>query len=162
MLKVLSAAVIAASGLGGCQFTQTVEEQALIACESVFSERLRSPSSYRRISATTVREAPFTFEWWDEYMRNRGGPDFSRGTAEERDLHARGVEIARHQEASGSFRVLSSVVRYEASNALGVSLAGQFFCEAVHRSGDENDEFDTVLVDGLSAFDYTLRQIRGG
>jgi hypothetical protein len=109
---VLSA--LLAGTTGGCL---DGESAFVRACELALVERLKSPSTYRRVEATVARE-PLGL---DDYFAGRDDGPAVRKFAEQQGLKP--------------IRVLA-LVEFEVENALGVSVLSLATCSLDTRDGD--------------------------
>ncbi|MBB5754633.1 hypothetical protein [Prosthecomicrobium pneumaticum] len=140
--------VIAVAGavLAGCN---PFEPKMIGFCESVLKERLRSPSTYRRIAATKRAEPLTTDEWLAR--RAKSNPK-QRATDE---------IVARVRQSAGASPALIKVtLEYDAANAFGTPLRGFALCEYLSDDGKDPTGAWAVTVDGETDTDFLIRQLR--
>lgn len=142
-----------------CDRVPPRKEASLAACEKLIGERLKSPSSYKRISVTTD-EQPYTATWQQAQKRAVGGPDFSNGSPKERALAAELLAIYERMEKSNEYSIFSAVIEYDASNSYGVPLRTQSLCEAIIRTTDKGYEISEAYVDKMTSLDFALSRLR--
>jgi hypothetical protein len=131
MLAAILAAILALIAWGYFAPRQAAPDPTAIflaSCEAALADSLVSPSSYRRLDVTGPHLTPLTLDWYR--ARNAHLSAYEQGTERERNLAADLVAMTERQIAQGH-QVATAVIRYEAMNRLGVSLAGRALCETV-------------------------------
>lgn len=147
--------------LGACNSAEP-ESAFLDACRDVLQKRLISPSSYAEIGHSEPRIAPLTYDWWLNDGRRLAFYDRNNLTDAEINLRDRLIAIGQRLAQSGEHLVATTAIRFESSNALGVMIADIAVCEA-RFSGPEVptdiEEFDEVMIDGLTHMDWVIASI---
>ncbi len=156
-------AFVAAVGYAFLRPEPTTQDLMLAKCEEVFLQRLKSPSSYKRIEVTELRTRPATLDEhlgiFDpaqkaEYDRRLKDP---RMGARFRELD----EADRARFAAVPHDFLTFLVSYDADNAFGTALRGAFECSTVAESGQPLSEFFTAYVDGHTALSWAMQGLSG-
>ena len=132
-------------------------EAFILACETALADVLVSPSSYRRIDVTGPFLDPLTLQWYRDHHGDLS--DWEQGSERERDLAATLIAMTERHIAEGR-QVATAAIRYEASNRLGVSLAGRALCETVtppQGLPDDPSELTEIWINGQDSVARRLR-----
>jgi hypothetical protein len=128
--------VFAALGLSGCEKMQ--ESKLLAVCESVLKDRLKSPSSYKRVETVQSR-AP---------MRR---VDFM-----EQNPDATELDFKLFDEKP--YTVWKVIIKYDADNSFGASIRDVAVCEYVEDYSFNPSEL-YVKVNGYTKNDFFIKRL---
>lgn len=133
--------------LSGCN---PLESKLISACESVFKERLRSPSGYQRVKVDEYR----TEISGDEWLENANARETAIVGANQITADA----IVKYGWQPAVYRVF---VEHDTPNAFGTPIRGTFMCEFYSYDGTMDDLSERwVQVDGFTHHDWEMEQIR--
>jgi hypothetical protein len=130
------------------------------ACETEIADRLRSPSSYKRVKFDYYPEALDAEAYGRaalEELANERSPNvlkFRRTIVEDR----------KRDVAAGTLQpiVHSAFVSYDADNVYGTAIRGLSQCTYFDDSGDGNITDFMVKVDGDTHTDYLIKALKRG
>jgi hypothetical protein len=155
LAMVLLAAVVAS--WASWKFIFSFDAKFGAACESVLSDRLKSPSSYKRISFERSEEELTEMEFVkkeEAEMADENSPNVLKFKKQQMEIRAKGV-------AAGTVRpkIFVADIEYDASNSFGTPLRSYARCEFY--SGDGSTDFyaHEIKVDGLSSTDFLIKGI---
>jgi hypothetical protein len=153
--------------LAGCgvfwYLSNPSEEEFLVrVCETELADRLKSPSSYKRLEIIGYEVIQPTrneyFGWTnpEKLKSDTPEPNESPEVREARQALEEIYEVGGHLMARG-------FIKYEASNTFGASIQGVAECSYVGRN--VNDLFQylgptTVRVDGFTALEWSFYQLK--
>lgn len=140
----------------------SAEAKFLTACDEVIQDRLKSPSSYKRISATEIRRQPASLH---EYMGNPTPDQVEESRqSEARDKNiANTNDILRKAFRNGEHEKVSTLIEYDADNSYGTALRGVAECFVVVRKGESPARTKSfTYVDGYTPLGWSLKVLRGG
>ena len=150
--------LVASVLLMGCG--ASVEDRFIEACEEVFVDRLRSPSTYVRTHDPIVRVEPIPWRSVDEVREEleeaseyaEANPDDSAASLREIRLI---LELSSITNGDPERLNYYTVIRYDADNAYGTPIAGAFECEGEWKedSGGWLDE-GNLLINGMTRMEY--------
>lgn len=133
------------------------DKKFLSACEHVLKQRLKSPSSYQRLSDPIITKEKSTFEdklGWTN-------PDKKR--ADTATLTADPEKLERHKQQEtifglGEHTLIRAYLEYEASNSYGALIRGYAECTHSDISPDKFTDLDkmSVMIDGYTHVDWLL------
>lgn len=112
------------------------------ACEPALKERLKAPSTYRRIAVSEYRE-PLSFE---AYYAAR--PEKSEA-----------VKLLRVRTATEKPVKLTAIMEYDASNSFGVALRSKALCTYEAIDGNDLPSQASVKIDGQTNGQLLLEQL---
>lgn len=136
------------------------EAKFISACEDVLLGRLKSPSTYKRISVTELHTQEATLDEFLGIYSEEQRLDYSRRNAGDPKL----AELARWRSESfrnGEFEIASIILDYDAANGFGTPIRGSSWCSVVVRKGADLDSaFGGPAIDGYTALDWSLKVLR--
>jgi hypothetical protein len=160
MWKILLIYVVCASILSGCN---PFEDKLVILCENELKNRLKSPSSYTRVSAEFSQTSIPIPEWKDILITQASG---KYGGGRKLTLQSNLRYIEEHAEDIKSGKYPSPTrfnihFQYDAQNGFGAMIRGGSLCEFVS-SNDSNSEaaYYNVKVDGFDHSEYLIESIK--
>jgi hypothetical protein len=132
------------------------EAEFIAACEDVLKERLKAPSTYRRIETTPVR----VFD--GSYDQKKGYDLVPERKAEDEATYARNKT---QRELNGHFRkwheqdpeMMEVIITSDAENGFGTPVRGRSICRDSLWTTDTNPDVMMPKVDGYSALDWSFR-----
>lgn len=137
--------ILAGVALGGCNpFSSSWADD----CETAYKERLRSPTTYKRIEAD-VFSVDISV---DEYISNN--PDLMP------------IEIERLHQRKTPIKNWKVLITFDAANAMGVPVRGKFYCEQITKTGEEpkggrsKAELLIMEVNGKSLLDLQTEAVK--
>jgi hypothetical protein len=128
-----------------------LRDDLLLTCEDLLADRLRAPSTYKRIAAQkTVKTLSF-----DEYWKGR-----RTNTKTERLIKDRAKK--QHDPQNSPYLSTQYFIEYDAENGYGAPLRGYTTC--VYLSDESNPyggpDITNVELDGETNLEYVLRLTR--
>lgn len=163
LASVIGVAVAAAAGIYvfADQLAPTASDVLLDACDEVLKARLKSPTSYVRMSNTDLGIGPATL---DDYMGVM--------TEQERRLNDMiAAQDPAYKKAQESQRELyqarpplkhAMLIVYDAANSYGTPIRGSAECSAILVEGADaaTAKYLDARIDGYSALDWSVYQLR--
>lgn len=144
---VASAAFAVAIGAMGAYFYATYDSMTA-SCEEAIKFRLKSPSSYKRISVDSKATILSKSEYIDELNKD-GTPDNIKKTLSEYYDENKRPEF-RHER----------FISYEAANSFGAMIRGIGVCEYVSNNKRPSPYSLLVKVNGLNQSEWLREQMR--
>lgn len=137
--RIFWAVLVGSQLLSGCN---PFEQPLISACEESLKERLKAPSTYRRISATED-EKNLTRA---EYNQHLSGQSPS----------VRDISLKWFDEGKDKPMRFIAFIEYDAQNAFGVPIRDVTKCEYISSSGNKKDAKSyTVTINGKDSVGWT-------
>lgn len=157
---VISLIVLCLAGGGGWLYfesTRTDEAILIASCEETLKDRLKSPSSYKRIRTTTIRRSLATL---DDYLY-ADNPDRKRREEEQAAKDSRlagGIKMRKEIFAAVPQEKLSLSIEYDAANSYGTPIRGFSECAAFVDQGTSlrGRSFVNARVDGATSLEWAM------
>ncbi|WCA60301.1 hypothetical protein G6M16_007230 [Agrobacterium tumefaciens] len=119
-------------------------------CEDVLKERLRSPSTYKRIEVTDAEDKILSRDEYLMRMRDDGV------SSAEMQANLRSFDDGRDKPT-----IFRRFISYDASNAYGVPVRGTTECEYLSSRGDESSVSKfSVRVNGKTGTEWIIDSIK--
>jgi hypothetical protein len=146
--------------LGGCEL---FDNKLVIACESELMDRLKSPSTYVRISAEISKERLSISDWKDVLIARSKGK-YPTESAVMLKLDLQDLDDSAKEKKIGnqpSPTRFSVFFNYDAQNGFGALVRGQSNCEYLSSKDDiTNASKYNVTVDGFSRSQYLVESVK--
>jgi hypothetical protein len=161
VLAVLAGSGLYVAGRAGYGPMVSTETAFLMACDEVIKDRLRSPASYQRVSATPFLRRPADIL---TYMQTDTPEKFARAAA----LDASNPDMAKLRKSQAEFfkaaglEEAATIIAYDAANGFGTLIRSEVICSDFIRK-DEPVHHNSVLgprVDNLTKMDWTIESLR--
>ncbi|RWB68368.1 MAG: hypothetical protein EOQ49_22690 [Mesorhizobium sp.] len=129
-------------------------------CEKILIDRLRSPSTYKRIEIDHYSD-PVPLE---EFRKIREDEIAKTSNAGYRDFERQMLKINTDLIASGSRGapiMFKKYIRYDAANAYGTPIRALSECTLLSENGSESEaSIFNVRVDGTTKSEYLIKLIK--
>ena len=127
------------------------ERTFLSSCDAVLKERLKSPSTYKRMNSPTIKLV----------RREISDDEFEESLAD--DLEET-KEWKRRRRADGNYQFKTkyeTILEYDVANKFGTPIRDLAICESRENYGDSPSELaireSSVQVDGYTRFEWTTQ-----
>ena len=130
-MRYLPIILLTSIGAAACNpFGPKPEEKIARACENVLKERLKAPTTYKRLKATNVTKSVATLEqylgWYTPEMVARKKKQL-KSNVHMRKINASQVELFN----AGKYFIYEIYVEYTASNSYGTPVRNEARCNLV-------------------------------
>lgn len=154
----VSFALAALAGAGFYYFSNsTIEAQFLTACDGAMKDRLKSPSTYARVSANFRHETMQIGDYVD--LKNKAIASLlpSQDTSGRRaKLYADQIQLAKDGKTAPT--QTSALISYDVENSFGANIRASFDCNYIDDDGkDMRFNSSWVMIDGETLLDWTVR-----
>lgn len=164
LLGVIVVGVIAVAGAMAFHFFPSEQSAFVSDCEAVLKERLRSPSTYKRITVSKlVRDEGSD----DDYLDIHSAAD----RLEKNESYRRTPQMKEFDDAmirmrrAGKLERLSIWLEYDAANGFGTPIRGHSECSYYIDKGTsylKSRRFSNPRIDGKTALEWSLDGLTTG
>jgi hypothetical protein len=127
-------------------FLQSDKELFCQLCEATLSDRLKSPSSYKRSECAGPYSAVVNERKYVEYKKATEIPQYLKRSI-----------------ADGEYSISETFLKYEAANSYGAQIRGTEICEVMHRKGQSLVEASRIFgpkVGGFNKIEWSIETLR--
>lgn len=129
------------------------------ACEALIAERIKSPSSYLRLSASDILRDPGTLDdYLGETTSSKRAANAIRAGKDADFKSAR--DAAAYVFRDGGFDRISIIITYESANSFGASLRADSVCSEYVLKGApfEDGPLSDLRLDGMTSMEWLTDQ----
>ena len=154
-----------ALGAAGVGPLASARQRFYAACDDVIRDRLKAPSTYRRISATKIKLGRADL---DHYMKRETPEKREWQERLDRDEWLRAVRENQEKTfAESKFQEAWTVIEYDAANSFGTAIRSRAICSDYILEGDpiKVDKYWGPRVNNMTKLDWAtqgLRDLNGG
>lgn len=140
----------------------TLEAKFIAACEDTIKDRLRSPSTYQRVSVSELRRSTATL---DQYMGDTVPElrDFARDMEQSDPNYAKARDQLRRIFEAVPHDFIAVSIGYDAQNGFGVPIRSVVECsDTIQAGSDGGPMMLEPAIDGYTTMAWLAAQIRAG
>lgn len=134
--------------------TNATEARFLLACDGAIKDRLKAPSTYKRISSSFHIQSLNIDQYEKLFIEDLG----SATDMYQVDLINRQIENAKKKQFP--LELATAYITSEAKNSFGVPIRNNFYCRKVKQGKDWQLTKDSVEIDGQTNLEWAIEGIK--